>query len=288
MLGKLLKYEFRATARIFLPMYAILLVMSFAARLLYGAQMASAEGTLLNILTVIVTVAVIGLLVAVTVVTIVLICRRFWMNLLGREGYLMNVLPVTSAAHVWAKLIAAAVWTVLSAIASIAALFIMLSRFAQMGTLGEFLQAWKMLWTEMRSIGVAGQSCLLIAQVIALFLLSLLSSVLEIYAAMSIGQLAAKHRIWASVGAWFGIGIVKSVLFSRLIALRALHYTGARLGSGFHVEIDTHAAEVFGDFRTALPAINMETLLMLLLTLVFCAALFFVTQWLLKRHLNLQ
>lgn len=77
MLGKLLKYEFRATARVFLPMYALLLVMSVVARLIYGAQMTQAQGVLLNILTVVVTVAVIGLLVAVAVVTLLLICRRF-------------------------------------------------------------------------------------------------------------------------------------------------------------------------------------------------------------------
>ena len=59
MLGKLLKYEFRATARVFLPMYALLLVMSAVARLVYGAQMNRAQGTLLTILTVVVTVAVI-------------------------------------------------------------------------------------------------------------------------------------------------------------------------------------------------------------------------------------
>jgi len=290
MLSKLLKYEFRATARIFLPMYAILLVMSVAARFLYGAQMTQAQGTLLNILTVIVTIAVIGLLTAVVVVTVILICRRFWNNLLGREGYLMNVLPVSSSAHVWAKLIAAAVWNVLSAVLCIAALFIMLSRFADLGSFARLREVWTQLWTLLRAEGIAGQTRLLIAFVAVFSLLSLLSSVLEIYAAMCIGQLANKHRIWASVGAYFGLGIVRSVLYSRLLMLRALHYTGARAGSGLHFElsVNSEAMEAFNDVRTALPALNTELLWMLALTLLVCAALFVVTQWLLKKHLNLQ
>ncbi len=288
MLGKLLKYEFRATARVFLPMYALLMVMSVVARLIYGAQMTNARGTLLNILTVVVTVAVIGLLAAVAVVTLLLICRRFWDNLLGREGYLMNVLPVSTAAHVWAKLIAAAVWTIAGAAVSAAALYIMLSRFAE--TVG-FLEFWKnvsVMRDILREYGVAGQADLLIGELAVLILLALLSNVLKIYASMSIGQLANKHRIWASVGAYFGIGIAESILASRILMLRAVHYSGAKLGAGLHVEISGDAMEVFDDIRTALPALNTELMWMLLLNLAFCVALFIVTERLWKKRLNLQ
>ena len=288
MLGKLLKYEFRATARVFLPMYVLLLVMSAVARLVYGAQMNEAKGTLLNILTVVVTVAVIGLLFAVAVVTLLLICRRFWNNLLGREGYLMNVLPVTSAAHVWAKLIAAAVWTVASAAVSIAALYIMLSGFGQNVGFSDLWELLRTLREVLQSCGIAGQADLLVTQIIVFILLSLLSSVLKIYASMTVGQLANKHRIWASVGAYFGIGIAESILFSRLILLRALHYTGAKPDFGLRVEMDLQSVESFEDFCGILPAINTELVWMLGLTLIVCAALFFVTQWLLKKHLNLQ
>ena len=288
MLGKLLKYEFRATARVFLPMYVLLLVMSAVARLVYGAQMNEAQGTLLNILTVVVTVAVIGLVFAVAVVTLLLICRRFWNNLLGREGYLMNVLPVTSAAHVWAKLIAAAVWTVASAAVSIAALYIMLSGFGQNVGFSDLWELLRTLREVLQSYGIAGQVNLLVTQIIVFILLSLLSSVLKIYASMTVGQLANKHRIWASVGAYFGIGIAESILFSRLILLRALHYTGAKPDFGLRVEMDLQSVESFEDFCGILPAINTELVWMLGLTLIVCAALFFVTQWLLKKHLNLQ
>ncbi len=288
MLGKLLKYEFRATARVFLPMYALLLVMSFVARLVYGAQMTEAQGTLLTVLTVVVTIAVIGLLVTVAVVTLLLICRRFWNNLLGREGYLMNVLPVSSAEHVWAKLIAAAVWTVASAAFSVAALIIMLSRFAEVGSFRDFWEGLRSLREMLREYGVAGKTGLLLTEGIALLLLSLLSYVLKIYAAMSIGQLANKHRIWASVGAYFGIGIAESILYSRYLMLRAIHYSGAKLGSGLHVEITGEGLEVFDDIRTAIPVINRELVWMLLLGLIFCAALFVVTERLLKKRLNLQ
>ena len=288
MLGKLLKYEFRATGRVFLPMYALLLVMSAVARLVYGAQMNQAEGTLLNILTVVVTVAVIGLLVAVAVVTLLLICRRYWNNLLGREGYLMNVLPVSSAEHVWAKLITAAVWTIASALACFAALYIALGSFAQGPSFHEFWEMVRECREMLRSMGIAGQARLLVAEGAIFILLSLLSNVLKIYTAMSIGQLASKRRTWASVGSYFGIGIVESILYSRVFMLRVLHYTGGKLGNGLHVQLNGEAVSAFDDIRTALPAINTEVAVMLGITLLFCAALFFATQWILKKHLNLQ
>ena len=54
------------------------------------------------------------------------------------------------------------------------------------------------------------------------------------------------------------------------------------------MEVSGDALEVFDDIRTALPAINTELDWMLLLNLAFCAALFIVTQRLLKKRLNLQ
>ena len=287
MLGKLLKYEFRATARVFLPMYALLLVMSAVARLVYGAQMNEAQGALLNILTIVVTIAVIGLLFAVAVVTLILICRRFWNNLLGREGYLSNVLPVTSAAHVWSKLITAAVWTIASVVVSAASLYIMLSRFGERVGFRELWDFLRAAFEVLGSYGAAGQARLLIVQLAAFILLSLLSSVLKIYASMTIGQLANKYRIWASVGAYFGVGIAESMIYSRVFILRVLRYTGGRLGA-VHAELNLDSLESFEDLCGILPTINTEVMWLLGLTLVFCAVLFYVTQWLLKKHLNLQ
>ena len=83
MLKKLFKYEFSATGRIFLPMYAALLVMSLIARVFY-----SVEGLQSDILIALITMLLVMLFTAVWVITFVIIIRRFWDNLLGRQGYL--------------------------------------------------------------------------------------------------------------------------------------------------------------------------------------------------------
>jgi len=288
MLSKLLKYEFRATGRVFLPMYAILLVMSAVARFLYHSPTAESFGLLL-LLRIVVTIVVIGLFTAVVVVTLILICRRFWQNLLGREGYLMNVLPVSKSAHVWSKLIVAAVWTILSSVLSVAAVFILVGGFAQFANLPEI---WRSIWAEISRNDCTSQGVVLVTLVLVMVLVTVLSRVLQIYASMCIGQLANKHRIWASVGAYFGIGIVQSMIVSRFVLSRFSQdvleqITGDNVSINVSLAADS-AVPAVNTMREALVSINTELAWSLALTVLISAVLFFVTQWILKKHLNLQ
>ena len=89
MLKKLLKYEFKATARTYGGMYLALL----AASVLFGGSVrrwngtnSDAYSTLVGLLSLVYTAVIIG----TVVVTIMTIVQRFYRNLLGREGYLMH------------------------------------------------------------------------------------------------------------------------------------------------------------------------------------------------------
>lgn len=93
MLKKLLKYEFRATARTYGGMYLALL----AASVLFGGSLwrwnstnSDAYSTLVGLLSLVYT----GVIIGTVVVTIMTIVQRFYRNLLGREGYLMHTLGI--------------------------------------------------------------------------------------------------------------------------------------------------------------------------------------------------
>ena len=95
MLSKLLKYEFRATGRIMLPVYALLLV-SCGGCTLFGSLLGRyPESTVLSVVqTVFATlfgVTTFGMLL----LTLVLMVYRFYKNLMTDEGYLMFTLPVS-------------------------------------------------------------------------------------------------------------------------------------------------------------------------------------------------
>ena len=173
MLAKLIKHEFKATARIFLPILGTVLVMTGAAALTvklggilvlpggtgWGGPVLGLASGLLCLLTFI---AMMAMMTAAVVVTI----QRFYKNLLGDEGYLMFTLPVTPAQHITAKLAVGTVWTLLSlalAVLAAAALIFSIPGAAENGmTLARFSAAFRAemgtgLWMPAAVMGVAHQ-----------------------------------------------------------------------------------------------------------------------------------
>ena len=299
MLGKLFKYEFRATGRIFLPSYAVLLVMSFVARLFYSANLAR-EFTTEGRTTLIVTMVMVMLFTAVWVVTLVVVIRRFWTNLLGREGYLMNVLPVSPWEHVCSKAVTSLVWVLLSGLVSFAALIVMLMGTTDLVDWRDLFSFGSRIWSEgwdyLRAEGADTQAALLIVQSVIDGLVSVISLILTAYAAMSIGQLANRHRVWASIGAYFGITIVRSIVGSMLFVSSLLGSFAPMIFGGVGVlrisGVDGPTTYFYGGaehtLRDFLAAYNSHVLLQLIFELAVCVLLFWLSQRLLKKRLNLQ
>ena len=114
MLSKLLKYELRASGRILLPVYALLLASAgfykLAADHPYRTGAASVLMGLLN-------VAFWIFVVATGAITALLMIYRFYKNYMTDEGYLMFTLPVNRHQLIWAKLLSALIYTAASAVA---------------------------------------------------------------------------------------------------------------------------------------------------------------------------
>ncbi|MGN0629043.1 MAG: hypothetical protein ACI4IW_05400 [Oscillospiraceae bacterium] len=119
MLSKLLKYEYRATAIYFLPIYVMLVLVSafsYAVRLISkgiaetkGAQSPGLEKLFDTAMTSLGSIYVL-LAMALAITTFIVIIMRFYKNLLGNEGYLMFTLPVSVEENILAKLIPAVTW----------------------------------------------------------------------------------------------------------------------------------------------------------------------------------
>ena len=120
MLRKLLKHEFRATGRIMLPIYLILLVTAVGSNLA-GRGMMDGRSEALNILGVLIIMAFGFAICGALLMAFVLMIQRFYKNLLQDEGYLMFTLPVSVHQHIWSKLIVSAVWFIATVLAIIAA-----------------------------------------------------------------------------------------------------------------------------------------------------------------------
>lgn len=108
MLGKLLKYEFRATARVMLPVLAGLLLTALAAR--FAITRLYDWYRPVMIIGTFVVVAYFLAILAAGALTLVTLVYRFYRSLLSDEGYLSFSLPTGVHAQLWCKLITSAVW----------------------------------------------------------------------------------------------------------------------------------------------------------------------------------
>lgn len=268
MLGKTMKYEFKATARTFLPTYAVLLAVSVLTRLASNFNGMSAS-FLFILLAVLVGVA----FAAVGVITVVLIIYRFQTNLLSREGYLMHTLPVKPWQHIMAKLLTSTVWCLCSLIVCVAAIAI-LAAVPMREVFGDsFFSDMKLVFQRMDELGIKGSAIRFGVQLIVMSLLSCFSFILCAYLALSIGQLANKHRIWASVGAYIGINTVTSYVSSRI---------------GISLSINHLLAPARWTYAETLDFLNSGMLLGIALSLVFSVIFFFLTEMILRKKLNLK
>lgn len=266
MLGKLLKYEFKATSRTFLPMYALLIVMSFINKFFYSNNFEYFKIPKIISMTVFIVV-----IAGISVMTLIITIQRFNKSLLTDEGYLSFTLPVKAHLHIDAKMIASFVWSLLSVLVSLIAIFVMIANHNVFAELG---QLWKELSDAIAKVGPGAYVLLL--EAILLLIITTLGSIVEIYAAITIGNLSSKHKLLAGVGAFIGFGIVQQIVVS--IFITAL---------GPNVEEYFESISRSG-VQTLMNVSELVMLVLILYTLVFGLAFYFLTNWMLTKKLNLE
>ena len=120
MLSKLIRYEWKAVARVCIPMYGGLILAAMLTHFLLG-NLERFSSTLYDIITMAMSTLCFGLFMAAFVLTLIIQIQRFSKNLLGDEGYLMFTLPASVSQHITAKLVVAVLLDVLSVAAAILA-----------------------------------------------------------------------------------------------------------------------------------------------------------------------
>lgn len=117
MLGKLIKNEFRATARTFGAMYLIVFIVTVLLKLVIEIQDAfQLDNVVINILSFVTITAFVLGIIGVIIGTFILILKRFYDNMLKNEGYLSFTLPATVGQHIASKSIVSYIWVIVSAV----------------------------------------------------------------------------------------------------------------------------------------------------------------------------
>ncbi|MDF2890792.1 MAG: hypothetical protein K0R80_1159 [Clostridia bacterium] len=269
MLNKLLKYEIKATARLFLPLYLTIVIFA-AINLLFldvpnaSDKAFSSYGLMIGISMFVYVILMIGLVV----MTLFVLIQRFYKSLLGDEGYLMFTLPVQSWSHILSKLIISMLWTIASGFVGFCSILLISSNKIN---ISEFFSRIAMAFSQIQQ--QLGASTFLVGfEVMVLGLLTLASTILSIYAAIALGHLFNKYKLLASFGMYILLNIVSQIattLFGAIFFNHSIFTPG-------------------GAYIPDLLLINSILLVSILYSGVFAAGYFFLTNYILKRKLNLE
>ena len=193
MFWNLVRYEFKNVNKWYLALYGAVLALSA----LIGVQASSLKSidTPDQQMIMLVFLALVfgGLIITLSISTLILIIRRFKGSVYDRQGYLTLTLPVSEHQIILSKLLGAFIWSLASSLVFILSIYIILvltgANFLDIFSL-EYLFKFYMdsFWLSLIS-----------------YILSTISGILCIYLAISIGQLFNEYRTALAVLAYIVI-----------------------------------------------------------------------------------
>lgn len=206
MFGKLMKYELKATSKWYLIISGVLAILAIFAGLLASSVITGASNytadttyTIVGIIVLVIFAGYIGL----TLTNYIIIIRRFYNNIFGREGYLTWTLPTGSHTVLLVKVTSALIWSIFCFISLILSLLIFL------GVIGLAQQQniFDALGPVFEKIGSS-----LVLQSLLFQLLATISGILMLYCAISLGQLFINNRVVMAFVFGFILWVVLSII----------------------------------------------------------------------------
>lgn len=271
MLGKVLKYEIKATARILLPFYPVIIILSLLNKLFFQVL---DNNPYMQIPSAITMFIYVFLIIAMFVVTFIVMLQRFYKNLLGEEGYLSFTLPVKPATHIFSKLVTSVMWYIASGIVTLISIFIMLPSYEIFTVLPKQYPIFVQKFTE----GFGMSPIWVFIPFLIALLVGIILSTLKAHIAMALGHLANKNRIICSFGAYVGVSI-----FEQTISLLVMTIVGFAFFDNFNASEEFIMSQAQG-----ITMLNVFVYGMIALCIVLSIVYFIITKVILEKKLNLE
>ena len=264
MLGKLLKYELKATSRVFVPLYIAILVVSIVNGLSLNLEIFNIQG--------LATIILMCLFISLFVITIVVTIQRFNKNLLKDEGYLMFTLPVSSKHLILSKYLTSLIWTFLSFIVALLSFTIIFT----IATYGDFnysyfINEFNLLFSNMLNLNILGQ----FIKIILLMIISYTIFIFNVYLALSVGQLPIFNR-FRNVSSFIGF-LVINLLISYVQNIVDNAFVNIEAIDNINYAINSVTSIVSKGLNIAI-----------VINLIIILVLFFATTYILDKKLNLE
>ena len=196
MFWNLVRYEFKNVNKWFLALYAAVLALS----VIIGIQGSSLSSTYYQdkgvVMLVFLSLVFGGLVITLSISTLILIIQRFKGSVYDRRGYLTLTLPVSEHQILSAKLLGAFVWSLASTVVFLFSLYIIISMIQPDAFLSSFAEYMLKNYTDNFWLALIS------------YIFNTLAGILCIYLSISIGQLFNEYRTALAVVAYIAIQIV--------------------------------------------------------------------------------
>lgn len=277
MLGKLLKHEWKESWKIPVVLIGILWILAAMAGLTFISPVWQSELDGLNVLLVLVIMAFYFSIIGVSIGIMLYMAIRFYKNMFTDEGYLTHTLPVSTHELLLSKIMVMSAWIFLSTAAIVVSLLIF-SCLAAVFLMPEGHSFANLLKDLNRLVhefilyldkGVMS----FIGSLLFLVVVSIISGTMMIVGSICIGQMVKKHKILGSVGAYFALSTVIQIV-STVVLIPLMFYWSRRY------EAYTSADNVF-------QLMAPMYLLIGIVSLGISAGLYFLSEFLIRKKLNL-
>ena len=196
MFWNLVRYEFKNVNKWFLALYAAVLSLS----VIIGIQGSSLSSTYYQdkgvVMLVFLSLVFGGLVITLSISTLILIIQRFKGSVYDRRGYLTLTLPVSEHQILSAKLLGAFVWSLTSTLVFLFSLYIIVAMIKPDAFLSSFAEYMLKNYTDDFWLALIS------------YIFNTLAGILCIYLSISIGQLFNEYRTALAVVAYIAIQIV--------------------------------------------------------------------------------
>lgn len=263
MLGKVIKYDLKATARYFIPLYlalgGITLLNKLSLELFANTSSTRFSRTIMVALMVFYIIFLVGGIF----LNYVILTVYFYKNLTGDEGYLTFTLPVKTSTIINGKFITGLIWSFLSNIIVLLSVMFLISGHGVLKELFVHLPRYMDRYYDISMRRVITFSFLLTVSYIA----SLLRTIFMLYASISLGQFFGKYKILGAIASYIGLSFL-----SQIIGLITAVFTGVISN------ID------FNGFKT----LSLSLIVSLMITILACAVYYILTVYIFDKKLNLE
>lgn len=209
MLGKLMKYEWKATWKFLCIANLMIVIMTILADITVKLDFFSYKrGNMIQFIAMMVMMTYVLSMFAMVIGVAIFLIYRFYTSTYSDQGYLLHTLPVDKHHIIISKVLVSALWIILCEAVMYLSVIVLVSANGELfETLIDSVDS-IMSFTIAETVKVKGFA---VFMTFLAFLFALFAKLLKVTACISLGQLSANHKLLFSVLYYFGIYIIQKI-----------------------------------------------------------------------------